>query len=220
MTRSPSSSLFRLFVFALASAWLWPGAAQAQVNRCTTDSGAEIYTDKPCAAIGANDRLPRGAAIQGTGPRRLGCARSMQDLIYEITAAVDQHDINRLGAVYHWVGIGDESGSRILDRLQAIVDRPLVDIVAIRSAPRDESYAPETPVSPNASEPSATASDENANDNAGDSSAAPAPPRRARGGGLVGLRLEQTLRNSATPSRTVFGLRRHFDCWWIVLTSP
>jgi len=219
MTRSPSSSLFRLFVFALAAAWLWPGAAQAQVNRCTTDSGAEIYTDKPCAAIGANDRLPRGAAIQGTGPRRLGCARSVQDLIYEITAAVDQHDINRLGAVYHWVGIGDESGSRILDRLQAIVDRPLVDIVAIRSAPREESYFPDTP--PPAETTSSAAADAGASTSASTGDAeTPPPPRRARGGGLVGLRLEQTLRNSATPSRTVFGLRRHFDCWWIVLSSP
>lgn len=216
MTRSPGPSISLVLSLALAMAWLWPSAAQAQVNRCTTDSGAEVYTDKPCAAIGANDRLPRGAAIRGTGPRRLGCARSVQDLMYEITAAVDQHDINRLGSVYHWVGIGDESGSRILDRLQAIVDRPLVDIVAIRSAPRYEAYESETPPAPEASAPSDTFSASAA----GDASVSSAPSRRARGGGLVGLRLEQTLRNSATPSRTVFGLRRHFDCWWIVLPSP
>lgn len=219
MMRSPGSPLPFVLLFALAMAWLLPGAAQAQVIRCTTDSGAVVYTDKPCSAIGASERLPRGAAIQGTGVRRLGCARSVQDLIYEITSAIDQHDINRLGSVYHWVGIGDESGSRILDRLQAIVDRPLVDIVAIRSAPRVESYAPDAPSdaggSPSAS--SGTASSPSTGD--ADASSAP-PPRRTRGGGLVGLRLEQTLRNSATPSRTVFGLRRHFDCWWIVLSSP
>jgi len=33
----------------------------------------------------------------------------------------------------------------------------------------------------------------------------------------VALRVEQTLANGSTPSRTVFGLRRHFDCWWITL---
>jgi hypothetical protein len=33
----------------------------------------------------------------------------------------------------------------------------------------------------------------------------------------VALRVEQTLANGSTPSRTVFGLRRHLDCWWITL---
>ena len=219
MMRSPGSSLPYLLSLALAMAWLWPSAAQAQVNRCTTDSGALVYTDKPCSMIGASERLPRGASIQGTGVRRLGCARNVQDLIYEITAAVDQHDINRLGSVYHWVGIGDENGSRILDRLQAIVDRPLVDIVAIRSAPRVESYAPDAPYVPDTSSPAPAEPTSGASTNDSETPSAP-PPRRTRGGGLVGLRLEQTLRNSATPSRTVFGLRRHFDCWWIVLSSP
>ena len=31
----------------------------------------------------------------------------------------------------------------------------------------------------------------------------------------VGLRIEQTLANGSTPSRTVFGLVKHLDCWWI-----
>ena len=26
-----------------------------------------------------------------------------------------------------------------------------------------------------------------------------------------------TLKNGSTPSRTVFGLRRYLECWWIVL---
>jgi hypothetical protein len=37
------------------------------------------------------------------------------------------------------------------------------------------------------------------------------PHRRAP----VALRLEQTLGNGVTPSRTVFGLTRHYGCWWI-----
>ena len=33
----------------------------------------------------------------------------------------------------------------------------------------------------------------------------------------IALRLEQTLANGSTPSRTVLGLRRHFGCWWVTL---
>jgi hypothetical protein len=40
-------------------------------------------------------------------------------------------------------------------------------------------------------------------------------PRPPRARAPVGLRLEQTLANGSTPSRTVFSLRRHLDCWWI-----
>jgi hypothetical protein len=207
----------------MAAFWSLPETATAQVNRCTTNSGATVYTDRPCGAIGASDRLPRGAAPSGTGARRVGCARNLQDLIYEITSAVDQRDVNRLGAVYHWIGMNAEGGHRVLDRLQAIVDRPLVDIVVIRGAGRSASTprpgsdaqpsagaAPFTPASPTADTFAAPSAIGDA------SSPAPLPLRR---GGPVGLRLEQTLRNSATPSRTVLGLRRHLDCWWVALPS-
>ena len=74
-----------------------------------------------------------------------------------------------------------------MNRLDAIVRRPLVDImpVAARSAASEEdAYYPST-----------------------------IPQRRAP----VALRVDQTLGNGSTPSRTVFGLQRHFDCWWIRL---
>ena len=40
------------------------------------------------------------------------------------------------------------------------------------------------------------------------------PPRPPR---LVGLRVEQTLADGNTPSRTVFGVRKHLGCWWVRL---
>lgn len=238
----PMSSAVAVSAVAVSALSAWPQGAQAQVNRCTNDRGNLVFTDSPCAAIGANERLPRAAAIPGTGARRMGCARNLQDLIYEITAAVDQRDVNRLGGVYHWVGMSAAGGERILDRLQTIVDRPLVDIVAIRgggaprptaessaspasSAPTAPSVA-HSPPSPSSSLkwPSSQATDSTAagaiadpvSDAVGESVPRPPAPRR---GGLVGLRLEQTLRGSATPSRTFFGLRRHLDCWWVVLPN-
>lgn len=208
------------FLLSLFSAcWLWPAAARAQQapNRCTGPAGNTIYTDRACASIGASDRLPRGTASLAYRQRRGGCARTVQELIYEITTAIDTQDVNRLGAVYHWVGMDAASGDRILDRLQTLVDRPLVDIVALRpaSAPiiaeapvvspgTAAAVVPATPaiaIAPNA-EP------------AGNEVAIPRPPERRA---PVGLRLQQTLGKSNTPSQTTLGLRKHLDCWWITL---
>lgn len=208
------------FLLSLFSAcWLWPAAARAQQapNRCTGPAGNTIYTDRACASIGASDRLPRGTASLAYRQRRGGCARTVQELIYEITTAIDTQDVNRLGAVYHWVGMDAASGDRILDRLQTLVDRPLVDIVALRPASvpiiaeapvvspgTAAAVVPATPaiaIAPNA-EP------------AGTEVAIPRPPERRA---PVGLRLQQTLGKSNTPSQTTLGLRKHLDCWWITL---
>ncbi len=213
----------------LASCLLWPDGAsaqQTQLNRCAGPGGNTIYTDRPCETIGATERLPRSAIASAYGLRRGGCARNLQDLIYEMTAAIDNRDVNRLGSVYHWVGQSAESGDRILDRLQAIVDRPLVDIVPLRGAAAPIVAVADTLPAP----PSATTPTTAAPSTAAPSTAAPATlvapevkaedmsaPRPTLRRLPVGLRLEQTLGKSATPSRTVVGLRRHLDCWWITL---
>ncbi|MFZ5636508.1 MAG: DUF4124 domain-containing protein [Pseudomonadota bacterium] len=208
----------------IVTAWTRPAAAQdTQLNRCIGPGGNTIYTDRPCDSLGAVSRLPRGAApgnTAGRTPRRGGCARTLQELVYEITNAIDAHDVNRLGAVYHWVGHSPESGYRVLDQLQAVVDRPLIDIAPLRAASATRAAdvvdtttengatpgvaAPtpiETPVDPSTRAASET-----------DTLAVRPPSRRAPSG----LRLEQTMKNGSTPVRTVFGLRRHLDCWWIV----
>jgi hypothetical protein len=201
-----------------------PARAQdAQLNRCAGPGGNTIYTDRPCESIGAVSRLPRGAASGNIGTRRSGCARTLQELVYDITNAIDTRDVNRLGAVYHWVGHSPESGYRILDQLQAIVDRPLVDIVPLRAAARTEpadtgTTAPATPASqavpvPVVDDPASTPQ-VSVDSQESQPAETPAPRPIARRT-PVGLRLEQTLKNGSTPSRTIFGLRRHLDCWWI-----
>ncbi len=211
----PISGRTLLLLLLLAACSLWSRSAQAQqpLNRCNGPGGNTIYTDRPCETIGASERLPRSAIAGGYGLRRGGCARNLQDLVYEITAAIDNHDVNRLGAVYHWVGQNSESGDRILDQLQAIVDRPLVDIVPLRGVVTEAPDAsPE--VVPNAALPApAAAATPSAPPGTDAATAEPRVIRRPP----VGLRLEQTLGKGSTPSRTVFGLRRHLDCWWITL---
>ncbi len=206
------------FLLSLFSAcWLWPATAHAQQppNRCTGPAGNTIYTDRACASIGASDRLPRGTASLAYRQRRGGCARTVQELIYEITTAIDTQDVNRLGAVYHWVGLNAASGDRILDRLQTVVDRPLVDIVALRaaSAPVVAAAPIELPVV-TAPAAAATPAIPEQTETTGDEVPVSRPVvRRAP----VGLRLQQTLGKTASSSQTTLGLRKHLDCWWITL---
>ena len=181
--------------------WLLPAtSAHAQgVQRCTTMSGETVYTDKACEDVGAMNRLPdvSTAAAATAGPLyRGGCSRTLSDLVYQITAAIDAKDVNRLAGVYQWSGVPDASANRILDRLEAIVQRPLVDIVPIRPEP--------APII----DESGQVVDANAD------GYYPQTSQRQR---PVGLRVMQTLKNSATPSNTTLGIRRAYNCFWIVL---
>ena len=213
---SISGRTLLILIPLLAACALWSGSARAQqpLNRCNGPGGNTIYTDRPCETIGASERLPRAAIAGGYGLRRGGCARNLQDLVYEIPAAIDNRDVNRLGAVYHWVGQNSASGDRILDQLQAIVDRPLVDIVPLRGVVTESpNAAPEAALSGTPPVP-VTSATTTLTPPAGDGAA---PPPRVIRRPPVGLRLEQTLGKGSTPSRTVLGLRRHLDCWWITL---
>lgn len=219
---------FRLvLILTLAAAASAPTAAPAQdpvPRRCIGPGGNTIYTDRPCETLGATARLPRGAAPAArTGGGRGGCARTLQELVYAITNAIDTRDANRLGEVYHWVGHDQTSGYRVLDRLQAIVDRPLVDIVPLRAAAAQTDTPGATPITGAETPPATTAPSAPATPSAPVAAAGGAastdaldpPLRPVRARAPVGLRLEQTLANGSTPSRTVFSLRRHLDCWWI-----
>ena len=125
------------------------------------------------------------ASGQPTQLYRRRCARNLLDLVYELTAALDSHDVNRVAGLYHWVGMSSSGAVSVMDRLDMIAQRPLVDIVPVypASAQGEGDYYPRATV------------------------------RRAP----IGLRLEQTLSNGSTPSRTMLGLRRYLGCWWVHL---
>lgn len=180
---------------------LWAPAAYAQqqgVHRCTTMSGEAVYTDKRCEDVGAMDRLPSANApiAASGGLYRGGCSRTLSDLVMQISSAIDAKDVNRLAGVYHWTGTSDAAALRILDRLDAVAQRPLIDVVPLRPAP--------TPVLG----PEGQVIDAN-QDGYYPHTAQPQRP--------VGLRVVQTLKNSATPADTTFGLRRAYNCFWITL---
>ena len=187
--------------------------AEAEVRRCALPDGKTIFTDRRCEELGAAERLPRDESAS-SGLRRSyrgGCARNLQDLFYEVTSAIDGRDANRLASVYHWAGMSSADAYRTLARLDGIAQRPLVDLVPVTpSEPEPEPSArPTGSTHTVAPLPSAVATADNL-----DLPAFEPPVARARRA-PVALRVEQTLANGTTPSRTVFGLRRHLGCWWL-----
>ena len=172
--------------------------AFAQVHKCVMPDGKPLYTDQKCEALGASERPPDPPApgVKGnTAPSdarlyRGGCSRTLQDLVFEITTAIDAGDPNRLSNVYHWVNTPDDVANKVMDRLDEIAHRPLLDIAPVSASVAEDTAILPTPVD---------------------------VPRTTARRPPVGLRLEQTLANGTTPSRTTFGLSRHFGCWWITL---
>jgi hypothetical protein len=172
-----------------------PQEAQAQVRRCAGADGTMVFTDRRCEDVGATERVPHDAALAGAGHAyRGGCSRNLQDLIYEMTAAIDSRDVNRLARAYHWTGMSTRSAYAVMSRLDVIAQRPLVDIVALQPVRRIVVQADTGATS--AIDPDYY-------------------PQASRNRRPVALRIEQTLGNGSTPARTVFGLRRHLDCWWV-----
>lgn len=207
----------RVCALALLSlaALLWPRESQAQIRRCVGPDGAAVFTDRRCEDIGSSDSLPRNppGAAASKGGYRGGCARNVQDLVYQMTSAIDAHDGNRLAGVYHWTGMSGSTAYSVLERLETIARRPLVDIVPIMPA----AAAPPVVAPPTQNqgwvEVDPTADIEPGSELA---PAAPEPEYVPQARRLpVALRVEQTLANGSTPSHTVFGLIRHFGCWWI-----
>lgn len=196
--------------------------ASAQIRRCTTADGGHVYTDRECKDVGAVERQrPPGAAGQPGRPARRDCSRNVQDLVFEMTAAIDNRDVNRLAGIYHWPGTSSRGAYAVMQRLDAIVRRPLVDITPVQAP---EPAAPPVP-SPAAlawrPSPGSAARAAGAEPQA--SAELPDEVRAAAARNLntrrapVGLVVDQTVQDRITPLQTVFSLRRHLDCWWVSL---
>src|SRR5690606_11917566 len=123
----------------LAVAAAMPAPVHAQIRQCTTPDGGTVYTDRSCDSLGAIENRPAAEGGAGSGanaaPRyRGGCARRVRDLVFEVTAAIDARDTNRLARSYHWPGTSTRSGYALIERLDAIASRPLLNGPALRPA--------------------------------------------------------------------------------------
>jgi len=212
---------------ALLLCMSWPAPAAGQVARCERPDGTSVYTDHRCADVDAVARASTTTSL--TGNRRVyrgGCARNLHDLMFEMSTAIDARDANRLANVYHWAGMSGRGGYAVMDRLDTVVQRPLVDIVPVMAAPaRADLHAALASVDgPRAG---ARASDASPTVLTGTTAATfPAlnPPGPVQTDyqypasvpqAPVALRVVQTLEDGMTPSETMFNLHEHFGCVWI-----
>jgi hypothetical protein len=169
-------------------------AQSEQIHRCTGPDGTTVFTDRRCEDIGAMARLPPATRPDGDPTQtRNGCPRRLSELVDHLRSAIDAHDVNRLSSVYLWSNLSEPSANQVLTRLEAIAERPLIDIA---------------PVYPEAPGTTATATPTDTPTTASETPQ-PVQPRP------TGLRLEQTLANGSTPSRTIFNLRRQYNCFWV-----
>lgn len=219
----PRTALLLLLCFLAGQA-----SAQA-VHRCVDPAGRSVYSDQPCASLGAVSRAaPRPSAVgnvhgftTGTGTVAAGCSRSLDSLMLGVRGALEARDVNRLATFYHWPGTSSRGGRTMMDELEDIARRPLVAVHWVMPVPDlPEVESATDPLLALGPEPLAPA--HAPGPGTGQATAAVVPVSqavpRAAGQRPVALRIEQaTSARDPGAQRTDFLLRRHAGCWWIEL---
>ena len=123
-------------------------------------------------------------------PTAAAARATLQDLVFEMHGAIDSRDANRLAGSTTGSAMSEPRSYGVMERLDGIAQRPLVDIVALQPIRR---IVVQNADGARSSRRSATSC-----------------RRRAASRTPVALRVEQTLANGITPSRTVFGLQAPF----------
>jgi len=196
-------------VLALLCALAWSPRGVAQVNRCERSDGTLTYTDSRCSDIGAVERKASSSRIGRHRIYRGGCTRNLQDLLFEMTTAIDGGDANRLASVYHWAGMSSRGATAVMKRLDVVVGRPLVDIVPVVPEPDP----PPAPVF--TSSLMAGPGDAQTTVAIVDTTAERYYPSTVAEAKPIAVRVVQTLENGVTPADTMFGLHRYFGCLWL-----
>ncbi|WP_222565624.1 DUF4124 domain-containing protein [Novilysobacter antarcticus] len=183
-----------LLAIFLVTAGVTPRPANAAIYRCQAPDGSMVYTDRACSELGAT-AAPAGPVQEGPpgqrrrAPPRVGCARNLPELVLRVANAINQQDTNQLAGVYHWAGMSGGQSVAILRRLDAVAHRPLAGIVQVSPQVAQSIDGMVTDAEYYAKRPVSQSP--------------------------VALRIEQSTGDGVSPSHTVFGLQRHFGCWWI-----
>lgn len=69
----------------------------------------------------------RSAMVARRSPQS-GCARTPTQLSMDIQGSMALGDVNRLAESYHWVGQSHRQAQQRMQRLQALIERSLLDV--------------------------------------------------------------------------------------------
>jgi len=102
-----------------------PATAQA-INRCLDNDGKIIYTDKKCEDLNAVlQDLPKAIGNIGYGAVRT-CARTQDDLLWDLRSALETGDINRAAGLFLWSGSDTGQANKRLDQLNQVSYQSLI----------------------------------------------------------------------------------------------
>ncbi len=195
---------------------VWMQSVHAQdVRRCERADGSVVFTDGRCTDEQnekppvAAERSSTAAGLPGNGPRSYvamppSCSRTPDDLLYGVRSAIDMRDTNQLAKHYHWLNVSDAQAEQLMDRLEKLVNSPLLDIQLMYPVEAESGQA--------------SSGNESGFDTEGGTDEViddyPATPYRRVPPYALKLMQFQTVTGTQAHS-TVFRLQRHFDCWWI-----
>lgn len=120
--------VFTTLMFLLACAMHAPTAGAQAISRCQDKDGKIIYTDKTCEDVDAvPQNLPKPSGNTGYGMVRT-CARTQEDLLWDLRGALETGDINRAAGLFLWTGNDTDQSNKRLDQLNKISYQSLISV--------------------------------------------------------------------------------------------
>jgi hypothetical protein len=186
--------------------------ATEAIRRCQAGDGTMVYTDQPCATLDARPIAPpepmesskakaetaaasraaatrfmnRAGAMSLGGISRDDCIRRTDTLLFELRAAIESRNVNRLAGIYDWAGKDADAAGAILERLASLAERPQA---AVEFRYRDPAVY---------------------------SGPAAIPAVATRPERPIGVRIAQQAPGEHVPSfEADLRLVRNADCWWV-----
>lgn len=105
-------------------------SVKSGIHRCIGEDDVKIFTDRACSALGSQDRVeePVRPAVLNSPSPHYDCSRQIEIFHAQVSAALDSGDVNKLSGLYHWMEDTPNSADILMDELQVISSRRLVDV--------------------------------------------------------------------------------------------
>jgi len=123
-----SAGFFALLLLSLAAS-----AKPGDINRCMDEAGQWVFTDQPCEFAVPNF-TPLDAVIADV-PHGSCPARTLDQLLLRVRAALATRDFNALSMLFIWNGLGSRSVDARVAMLQGVLKDTLVRVHFERDEP-------------------------------------------------------------------------------------